>query len=215
MDKRTQEILTPIQIKVLDRLFSESLFRENFYLTGGTALSAFYLHHRFSDDLDFFTHAKTMEFLGPLVQRILDGMDYRPERRSPDFLRLTIEGLQVDFVRDAPFRLGTPRPVGNWLVDSIENLTVNKVTAILGRLDAKDYVDLYFLLRDQPGRIMELLKEAEKKDASAEPFLWSRIIGDAASLRILPRMIVPVKIEDLQRFYEKLQELILEKIRPT
>lgn len=26
----------------------------DFYLTGGTALSRFYLHHRFSDDLDFF-----------------------------------------------------------------------------------------------------------------------------------------------------------------
>jgi len=26
----------------------------DFYLTGGTALSRFYLHHRFSEDLDFF-----------------------------------------------------------------------------------------------------------------------------------------------------------------
>lgn len=26
-----------------------------FYLTGGTALSEFYLQHRYSDDLDFFT----------------------------------------------------------------------------------------------------------------------------------------------------------------
>ena len=28
----------------------------DFYLTGGTALSRAYYHHRFSDDLDFFTH---------------------------------------------------------------------------------------------------------------------------------------------------------------
>ena len=28
-----------------------------FYLTGGTALSAFYLHHRLSEDLDFFTES--------------------------------------------------------------------------------------------------------------------------------------------------------------
>ncbi len=27
-----------------------------FYLGGGTALSRFYLQHRYSDDLDFFSH---------------------------------------------------------------------------------------------------------------------------------------------------------------
>ena len=27
------------------------------YLTGGTALSRFYLHHRYSDDLDFFVNS--------------------------------------------------------------------------------------------------------------------------------------------------------------
>lgn len=28
----------------------------DFYLTGGTALSRFYLNHRYSDDLDFFVN---------------------------------------------------------------------------------------------------------------------------------------------------------------
>jgi len=37
------EILTIVQSK-----------RKGFYLTGGTALSRFYLEHRFSDHLDFF-----------------------------------------------------------------------------------------------------------------------------------------------------------------
>ena len=215
MDKKTQDILTPIQIKVLDRLFSDPLFGGNFYLTGGTVLSAFYLHHRYSDDLDFFTHAQSMEFLWPLVQRQFEGMEFQPERRSPDFLRISVEGLQVDFVRDVPHRIGTPRPVGKWLVDNLENITVNKVTTILNRSDPKDYVDLYFLLRGDPGRIMALLKEASGKDASAEPFLWSRLIGDVAAIRVLPRMIIPLKIEDLKKFYEGLQELILEKMRPA
>jgi predicted nucleotidyltransferase component of viral defense system len=30
----------------------------DFYLTGGTALSRFYLNHRYSDVLDFFAHQK-------------------------------------------------------------------------------------------------------------------------------------------------------------
>ncbi len=214
MDQKSQDILTPLQKRVLDVLYADAEFRENFYLTGGTALSAFYLHHRYSDDLDFFTHAKSMEFLWPLVQRVLAGFEYRPERRFPDFLRLSVQGLQVDFVRDVPFRVGAPRPVGGWMVDTVENITVNKVTAILNRLDAKDYVDLYLLLKEQPVRIMGLFQDALKKDASIDPFVWSRVIGDAANLRVMPRMIVLLRLDDVKKFYEDLQTLILEKIKP-
>jgi hypothetical protein len=46
--------LTPAQRLVLDRL-AETELAEDFYLTGGTALSAFYLHHRVSEDLDLFS----------------------------------------------------------------------------------------------------------------------------------------------------------------
>ncbi|MEW5692252.1 MAG: nucleotidyl transferase AbiEii/AbiGii toxin family protein [Candidatus Hydrogenedentota bacterium] len=33
---------------------TEKFFTQKFYLTGGTALSEFYLKHRISEDLDFF-----------------------------------------------------------------------------------------------------------------------------------------------------------------
>jgi len=47
-------ILTPFQETVLREIGHSSL-NENFFLTGGTALSAFFLQHRYSEDLDFFT----------------------------------------------------------------------------------------------------------------------------------------------------------------
>lgn len=47
-------ILTEDQKSLLFR-FRESQLRDRFYVTGGTALSAFYLQHRLSEDLDFFT----------------------------------------------------------------------------------------------------------------------------------------------------------------
>ena len=48
---------TPIQKKIFT-LFSKSKLSKHFYFTGGTALSVCYLHHRQSDDLDFFTSEK-------------------------------------------------------------------------------------------------------------------------------------------------------------
>ena len=49
-----QTILTDIQRQVLTEVANEPFLRD-FYLSGGTALSAYYLLHRISDDLDFFT----------------------------------------------------------------------------------------------------------------------------------------------------------------
>ena len=45
-----QKNLYPLQDKVLQIIGAVD---NNFYLTGGTALSRAYLHHRFSDDLFF------------------------------------------------------------------------------------------------------------------------------------------------------------------
>ena len=47
-------ILTDNQKSLLAR-FGASQLCGSFYLTGGTALSAVYLQHRLSEDLDFFT----------------------------------------------------------------------------------------------------------------------------------------------------------------
>lgn len=46
--------LTPLQKPFLRRFFQLEVGR-SFFLTGGTALAAFYLHHRLSEDLDLFT----------------------------------------------------------------------------------------------------------------------------------------------------------------
>ncbi len=47
--------LYPLQDKALEVITKANT---GFYLTGGTALSRAYLHHRYSDDLDFFVNQK-------------------------------------------------------------------------------------------------------------------------------------------------------------
>ena len=48
-------ILTSEQHLVLDMAAKDELINSWFYLTGGTALAEFYLRHRLSEDLDFFS----------------------------------------------------------------------------------------------------------------------------------------------------------------
>ena len=56
------------------RIFFSESFAPDFYLTGGTALSRFYLNHRLSDDIDLFTQNQQIDFshVNSLVLRILD-----------------------------------------------------------------------------------------------------------------------------------------------
>ena len=49
------KILSKNQINLLEKLGEADFIMDNFYLGGGTALAAFYLEHRYSDDLDFFS----------------------------------------------------------------------------------------------------------------------------------------------------------------
>ncbi len=46
---------SPQQRELLLKLLENEVIEQAFFLSGGTALSVFYLGHRISEDLDFFT----------------------------------------------------------------------------------------------------------------------------------------------------------------
>ncbi len=53
---RLASVLTETQARFLEAFFAgEQADTDAFYLSGGTALAEYYLQHRQSDDLDFFT----------------------------------------------------------------------------------------------------------------------------------------------------------------
>jgi Nucleotidyl transferase AbiEii toxin, Type IV TA system len=102
MDSKVDtDILSPLQKSVLIALFGDPWFRQHFYLTGGTALSAFYLKHRYSDDLDFFTHQASLDGVPELIRSTTGrlGVNLVQLQRSPGFLRYELNGeLKIDFV---------------------------------------------------------------------------------------------------------------------
>lgn len=63
------QIINEVQETVLKN-FSEIQDSQQFYLTGGTALSYFYLRHRQSNDLDFFTTGE--EIILPFSHQLID-----------------------------------------------------------------------------------------------------------------------------------------------
>ncbi len=146
MNSYYNDTLYPLQDKVLKLI---DTIDSPFYLTGGTALSRCYLHHRYSDDLDFFVNNEP-HFL-KLVDTVLINLNNECKvtvvMRSESYVSLMINGiLKVDFVNDVSYRFGTlEKKIIYSKVDNLENILSNKLSALISRDEPKDVVDILMI----------------------------------------------------------------------
>lgn len=146
MDSIDYAKLYKLQDEVLKLIFLEE---QEFYLTGGTCLSRFYHEKRYSDDLDFFTNNSSR--FGFAVKNIRTQLQKKYsltiEVESKDFIRYTVDGLlQLDFVNDRVPRYKDVVVLDNgYIIDNIENILSNKLTAVIGRDNPKDIFDIYLI----------------------------------------------------------------------
>jgi len=141
--------LYPLQDRILAHLASQDT---GFYLSGGTAASRGYLHHRFSDDLDFFVNDDGR--FGLWAQRVIQALVSRSEWKvtvalqERRFVRLTVGDrdvfLKIEMIDDVPAHIGalSRHPVLG-LLDSAENILANKLTALVDRREPRDLADIW------------------------------------------------------------------------
>ena len=143
-----------------------------FYLTGGTVLGRFLLHHRYSDDLDFFLNASS-DFTGETNRIIkfikLTFQDVRLNNQQDSFARIfvVVGGLElkIEFVNDVKYRVGVPTINDSGLqYDTWDNILSNKLTA-LSRTAPKDYADVLFLSLNYKFNWRAIIDHAKLKDA--------------------------------------------------
>jgi len=161
--KRHYEKLYRLQDEVLEIVFDNS---NEFYLTGGTCLSRFYKAFRYSDDLDLFTNFSSRYSLElkTLKQELSKKFDLSIEVESQTFTRFLIDKeLQIDFVNDNVKRCGKVLQKDKILIDNIENILSNKLTAIIGRDNAKDVFDLYMIDKFYKPDYKKAIKCAKEK----------------------------------------------------
>ena len=153
-----------LQDEVLKVVFDTE---HEFYLTGGTCLSRFYVEKRYSDDLDFFTNQSPRYSFAikNIKKALLERFGLVVEVESKDFTRFKIDDLlQVDFVNDISFRYKEPRiSEENYLLDTVENILSNKITAVIGRDNPKDIFDIYLIWKFYVIKWSEILDAAHQK----------------------------------------------------
>jgi hypothetical protein len=98
-------------------------------------------------------------------------------------------------------------------VDSILNIGANKITAILGRTEAKDFVDLHFILAG--GYDFDTLFDlAKEKDTGLNEFYLAQAMLEVRRLRRLPVMRAHLELNDLQVEFTDLANSLLDRINP-
>jgi hypothetical protein len=140
-----RDILTTKQIELLP-LIRE--FSSDYYLVGGTAI-ALYLGHRRSIDFDLFTPAIVKK---QSIKRKIDLHRYPVDQilfEDSEQIHFVINSVKITFYS---FRYPIKAVVDfEQIIKTPDLLTLSamKAYALGGRAKWKDYVDLYFLLRDR------------------------------------------------------------------
>ena len=211
-------ILSEKQKVLIDNLPDEIL--DKFYLTGGTALSAFHIEHRLSKDLDFFTDTEkqmpSIEFLTASIRKLPSVGDIHYERlfdrRIFDVVFKDTDTLKVEFTT-YPFKsMEQRRKVGRLVVDSLLNIVTGKLFALTDRYDPKDFVDLYFVLRNYDWKLGDLIRKTEKRFEISgleyiipERLLLVKNVGPDD----LPTMLKEINAEEMKRYFlEQASELV-------
>lgn len=175
----------PLQDKVL-KIIND--LETCFYLTGGTASSRGYLHHRLSDDLDLFVNDDHRFLLW--AERIIHALTQQESwginllQRDERYIRLTLtesnDFLKIEFINDVPSHIGEIRKHGMLgRLDSPENILANKITAVIDRQEPKDLADIWGYCCTMGLSLTIAVTDAHSKAAGIFPADLARVLCSA------------------------------------
>src|SRR3989344_3305927 len=167
----TKSLLSAKQKQFLNFIASEKKIFQPFYLTGGTVLSEYYLKHRYSEDLDFFSES---EFESRDITLFLKSNKKKFGNPAIDFTQSFNRNiyqllypqnkvLKVEFTYFPFKRIEKGLKVNNISIDSLLDITVNKLFTIHQNPRGRDYFDLYAINRKKEFPIENLIKIVKKK----------------------------------------------------
>lgn len=151
-----KEILSKQQFELLPVI---AKFSKQYYLVGETAI-ALYLGHRRSIDYDLFTIAGVRR---KNIKNILasEGIEYHVLYEEHDQIHVIIGNVKVTFY-SYPFPVNHPNRLEDIIsMPELIDLAAMKAFALGGRAKWKDYIDMFFLLKDHFS-IEEIEQRAEE-----------------------------------------------------
>lgn len=203
MSKVYFEVFDEKRLKIFNLL--PGLINKWALLTGGTAL-ALQIGHRRSFDFDICQPDEIEPDLLVKVNKVLRNFKVRPVVDTKSELSLILdETTKLSFFKFPFASLHKPEKIGSLRLYSPKDLASNKAYVIGRRGEWKDYVDLYFLLKEQGLKIQRIIKEAKKRFAGNfdEKLFWEQLVywDDLGDFKVeyLRRYVPEEKIKEYFR----------------
>lgn len=204
-------------------LFKKSILAKKFYLAGGTALAEFYLKHRKSEDLDFFTEDEldisALKNFSLKIQKkvVLDKVEFQHGFGLYSFFfypKGEVAKYKIDF---GQYPFGTINPLRNFngvKVEDLYDIAVDKVHTISVRPRSRDFIDLYFIFKLQPQwGFDDLLKRSwEKFEIRVDPLQLGENLLKVDQLADRPIMLKELDIKKMRRYFLDLAGKLSQKI---
>jgi hypothetical protein len=192
---RRRVLLSRLQEQIVV-IVGRALDGSDFALAGGAAIISQGLVDRRTRDLDFFgsSSLQLAEKLPVIIEALTEwGLEVNIDRQSERFARLQVRGLgeetEVDFGID--YRLFPLHEGEHTSVLSNKELAVDKVLAIFGRAEPRDFIDLAAL--SQIFDMNDLFREAIRKDQGFDLQIFTEMTN---RLTVLPRREFPISDVD-------------------
>ncbi|MBQ9462560.1 MAG: nucleotidyl transferase AbiEii/AbiGii toxin family protein [Bacteroidales bacterium] len=143
------QTIEPGTLQLLKQLQDLPILKES-RLVGGTAL-ALQLGHRKSVDLDFFGSINASS------EELRDTLSYDHSltvvKESKNINIYLIDGIKVDIVNYKYEWIDKPVEEDAITLAGIKDIAAMKIAAVVGRGTKKDFIDLFFLLRQEVAKL--------------------------------------------------------------
>jgi len=212
--------LTSRQKQFLEVVLQEPYILKHFYLSGGTALSSWYLHHRESYDLDFFSEKFEVneKYLANFLQKNKAKIGFKDvlhtEQLGFNFYDIEYpngDKLKVDFSYYPSERAEKGKNWRGLKIDSLYDITLNKYQTISGSPRGKDYVDMFFINKKNKLDFKTIAKDSAIKFGIRSGFIHvAKQFLKVVEFTDHPRILVPFNRKEMEDFFLK-QAKELEK----
>ncbi len=189
-------------------------------------MAEFYLGHRKSFDLDIFTGEEGL--VQPFSRQAVGALRgsniaVQVVRQFTTFVELSCieddESTKVQFALDSPFHLNPPDNSEYGIqIASFADLATDKLLAFTGRMEARDAVDLFLLLKD--ANLEAFFAMAQRKDPGFDRYWFSMACAKVQEFpdeldRWPVEMLIPLDIGQLKATFLRLGQDCLWDIGRT
>lgn len=193
----------------MDEIGNNKNITEAFYLGGGTALAEFYLKHRLSEDLDFFTENEfdplsISAFLKSIQKKLkITKIDYQQSfNRNLFFITIGKETIKTEFTYYPFPQIQKVKAINGIKTDSLLDIAVNKVFTIYQKPRSRDFIDLYLIMKKTGWEMSDLIKKAKMKfDYHVDLLQLGSQFVKATDLEDFPKMLIRLSNSSWQKFF--------------